>query len=281
MCIRDRQLVQRLQCEHCARCKNCFPRLASSSRLPVEMHRGHPGVRSKQKAKGYSRCLPESLILVLDRLSLSRNLKEVSITGTIVITNRKSYMSFRLVPKSVTLNNLQRRSGRYFALFQRIRVASGRTAQQFTFAISSPDEFLSTAKGNGAGAPKFQSLVKFAVFSHHRLCIPISLKFSMEEYTGFIFALHIWLHLQVTDMWGVWEHPNKKNTIYAIACLVGFSTTCDDAYDFCSRFLFCIFYFVFQLFVTYTLKQHRPTYDVCVCVCVCTCAVLRDEHCWV
>jgi len=29
-------------------------------------------------------------------------------------------MSFRLVPKSVTLNDLQRRNGRYFALFQRI-----------------------------------------------------------------------------------------------------------------------------------------------------------------
>ena len=39
-------------------------------------------------------------------------------------------MSFRLVPKSVTLNlnDLERRNGRYFALFQRIRVASGRTA---------------------------------------------------------------------------------------------------------------------------------------------------------
>ena len=31
-------------------------------------------------------------------------------------------MSFRLVPKSVTLNDLERRNGRYFALFQRIRV---------------------------------------------------------------------------------------------------------------------------------------------------------------
>jgi len=30
-----------------------------------------------------------------------------------------------LVPKSVTLNDLERRNGRYFALFQRIRVASG------------------------------------------------------------------------------------------------------------------------------------------------------------
>jgi len=51
-------------------------------------------------------------------------------------------MSFRLVPKSVTLNDLERRNGRYFALFQRIPVACGRTASKFTFAISSPDEFL-------------------------------------------------------------------------------------------------------------------------------------------
>ena len=49
-------------------------------------------------------------------------------------------MSFRLVPKSVTLNDLERRNGRYFALFQRIRVASG--AHCTTFAFSSPDEFL-------------------------------------------------------------------------------------------------------------------------------------------
>ena len=34
-------------------------------------------------------------------------------------------MSLRLVPKLVTLNDLERRNGRYFALFQRIRVASG------------------------------------------------------------------------------------------------------------------------------------------------------------
>jgi len=29
-------------------------------------------------------------------------------------------MSFRLVPKSVTLNDLERRNGRYFALFQQM-----------------------------------------------------------------------------------------------------------------------------------------------------------------
>jgi len=51
-------------------------------------------------------------------------------------------MSFQLVTKSVTLNDLERHNGRYFALFQRIRLASGRTAYFFTFAISSSGEFL-------------------------------------------------------------------------------------------------------------------------------------------
>jgi len=37
-------------------------------------------------------------------------------------------MSVRLVPKSVTLNDLERRNGRYFALFKRIRVPFWRTA---------------------------------------------------------------------------------------------------------------------------------------------------------
>ena len=34
-------------------------------------------------------------------------------------------MSFRLVPKSVTLNDLERRNGPYFALFHRIFVYDG------------------------------------------------------------------------------------------------------------------------------------------------------------
>ena len=44
-----------------------------------------------------------------------------------VSINRKSYMGFRLVPKSVTVNDLERRNGRCFALSQQIRVPSGRT----------------------------------------------------------------------------------------------------------------------------------------------------------
>ena len=44
--------------------------------------------------------------------------KRCKIGGKLVlITNRKSYMSFRLVPKSVTLNDLERRNGPYFVLF--------------------------------------------------------------------------------------------------------------------------------------------------------------------
>ena len=35
----------------------------------------------------------------------------------VVITNRKSHMGFRSVPKSVTLNDLERRNDRYIAFF--------------------------------------------------------------------------------------------------------------------------------------------------------------------
>jgi len=37
------------------------------------------------------------------------------------ITNRKSHTGFRLLPTSVTLNDLERRNSYYFALFHRIR----------------------------------------------------------------------------------------------------------------------------------------------------------------
>ena len=54
-------------------------------------------------------------------ISTAISRKRCKIGGKLVlITNRKSYMTFRLVPKSVTLNDLEWRNGRYFALFQRI-----------------------------------------------------------------------------------------------------------------------------------------------------------------
>jgi len=44
------------------------------------------------------------------------SLKRCKIGGKLVlIINRKLYMSFQLVPKSVTLNDLERRNGPYFA----------------------------------------------------------------------------------------------------------------------------------------------------------------------
>ena len=42
-------------------------------------------------------------------------------TVTILITNRKSHTVFRVVPTSMTLNDLERRNSPYFALFHRIR----------------------------------------------------------------------------------------------------------------------------------------------------------------
>ena len=38
-------------------------------------------------------------------------------------------MGFRLEPTSVTLNDLERRNGRYFALFHRIRGCGGQLRQ--------------------------------------------------------------------------------------------------------------------------------------------------------
>jgi len=58
---------------------------------------------------------------ILD-LSKAISRKRCKIGGMLLlITNRKSHMSFRLVWKSVTLNDLEQRDGRYFPLFQRIR----------------------------------------------------------------------------------------------------------------------------------------------------------------
>ena len=38
-----------------------------------------------------------------------------------ITTNRKSHTVFRLVPTSVTLNDIERRNSPYFVLFRRIR----------------------------------------------------------------------------------------------------------------------------------------------------------------
>jgi len=50
-------------------------------------------------------------------------------------------MRFRLLPKSVTWRDLERRNGHYFALFYQIHVYDI-VVKKFTFAISFPDEFL-------------------------------------------------------------------------------------------------------------------------------------------
>jgi len=60
--------------------------------------------------------------VILD-VSKAISRKRCKIGGKLVlITNRKSYMSFQLVPKSATLNDLERRNGPYFALFHQIFV---------------------------------------------------------------------------------------------------------------------------------------------------------------
>ena len=76
-----------------------------------------PGNPSSGRVK-HKRGEPNVAILDLSK-AISR--KRCKIGGKLLlITNRTSHMSFRLVSKSVTLNDLERRIGGYFALFQRI-----------------------------------------------------------------------------------------------------------------------------------------------------------------
>ena len=66
-----------------------------------------------------ARGIPNIAILDLSK-AISR--KRCNVGGKLVlITNRKSYINFRLVPKSVTMNDIERRNGPYFALFHRTR----------------------------------------------------------------------------------------------------------------------------------------------------------------
>jgi len=74
----------------------------------------HPLIISRRSSQGN----PSAAI---SDLSTAVSLKQCKIGGKLVlITNRKSYMSFRLVPKSVIFNDLERRNGvilRYFIKF--------------------------------------------------------------------------------------------------------------------------------------------------------------------
>jgi len=76
----------------------------------LEIRRGSP-LASQLKCGGR---LSEAKIWPI----MSHNLETCKTGYTLLlITNVKSHMGFRRVPKSVTLNDLERRNGRYFAFF--------------------------------------------------------------------------------------------------------------------------------------------------------------------
>jgi len=79
-------------------------------------------------AKGVARYSDFGPIKTGDKLPLHRLrilyrtlMRCINAVLLLLITNRKSYISFRLVPKSVTLNDRERRNGPYFALFHPIQ----------------------------------------------------------------------------------------------------------------------------------------------------------------
>ena len=110
--------------------------------------------QSNRVCKDYSKSncgtVFETVYIASLDLSKAISRKRCKIGGKLVITNSKSYMSFGLVQKSVNLNDLERPLFCYFIEFGTI--ASGAHCVKvtedvvvilnFTFAISSPDEFL-------------------------------------------------------------------------------------------------------------------------------------------
>jgi len=72
-------------------------------------------------------------------------------------------MSFRLVPKLVTLNDLERRNGRHFALFQRISFVYNVAVKQLL------------------GLPRFQNIV-LILYNHIKtICAIIQLLFGQND----------------------------------------------------------------------------------------------------
>ena len=90
--------------------------------------------------------------------------------------DKKSYMSYRLVPILVTLNDLERQNGIYFALFHRIRVRCHRKTIVRLTSVSTAklllmDSSFLMPKFVGRDAPFF---LKFVFKVTHTLLNPFS-----------------------------------------------------------------------------------------------------------
>ena len=81
---------------------------------------GAPSSWGGLNARGVAK-MPNIAILDLSKAICRKRCKIGGKLGLLLITHRKSYMRFRLVPKSVTLSDLEWRNCPYFALFHRIR----------------------------------------------------------------------------------------------------------------------------------------------------------------
>jgi len=134
---------------HCLLCKGCRNQVAAGQKILWNCYLIHRNYRGKVSEPVFTRARLASAGISSHRVSVRPSVCQKSVfystetpKRTITQTTphdtpetlvfwrrksrlkRKSYISFRLVPKSVTLNDLERRNGRYMALFQRIPVAS-------------------------------------------------------------------------------------------------------------------------------------------------------------
>ena len=89
----------------------------------------HPQINLQRSSQGNPSVGGLKQYIAILALSKTISQKRCKTGGNLVlITNRKLHVSFWLVPKSVTLNDLERHNGPYLALFHRTRQLSRRIA---------------------------------------------------------------------------------------------------------------------------------------------------------
>ena len=98
---------------------------------------------TESRACGRNDCVKPRYPLATAKIGpIIHHISETCKTGRklLLFTHRKSHMCFPLVPKLVTLNDLERRNGRYFALFRGIRPPP-RTYHRKILATPTPSRY--------------------------------------------------------------------------------------------------------------------------------------------
>ena len=113
--------------------------------------------------------------------------KRCKIGGLVLIINRKSYMSFRLVPKSVTLNDLELRNSPLFCLILSNSVISGAyCVKMVDKAITVDNLWLLCSVVNVGWGTARRTRYKYSITAWWKFCSRfINLRFNAQHFPSY------------------------------------------------------------------------------------------------